>query len=62
MRRAQLCFEKAGLKTTAFPTDCTTSYTNFGIEYMFLPRISAIEVWENLMHEWIGFFVYKVTF
>ena len=62
MKRAQLCFEKAGLKTTAFPTDCTTSYTNFGIEYMFLPRISAIEVWENLMHEWIGFLVYKVTF
>ena len=62
MRRSQLCFEKAGLKTTAFPTDCTTSYTNFGIEYMLLPRISALEVWENLIHEWIGFLVYKVTF
>ena len=62
MRRSQLCFEKAGLKTTAFPTDCTTSYTNFGIEYMLLPRISALEVWENLIHEWIGFLVYKITF
>ena len=62
MRRAQLCFENANLNTTAFPTDCTTSYTNFGIEYMLLPRISALEVWENLIHEWIGFLVYKVTF
>lgn len=62
MRRSQLCFEKAGLKTTAFPTDCTTSYTNFGIEYMLLPSLRALEVWENLIHEWIGFVVYKITF
>lgn len=62
MRRSQLCFEKAGLKTTAFPTDCTTSYTNFGIEYMLLPRVSALEVWQILIHEWIGFLVYKITF
>ncbi|MDB0027483.1 YdcF family protein [Flavobacteriales bacterium] len=62
MKRAQYCFERASIQTTAFPTDCTTSYTNFGIEYIFLPRISAIEVWENLIHEWIGFLVYKITF
>jgi hypothetical protein len=29
---------------------------------MLLPRISALEVWENLIHEWIGFLVYKITF
>jgi uncharacterized SAM-binding protein YcdF (DUF218 family) len=62
MKRAQYCFERASIQTTAFPTDCTTSYTNFGIEYMFLPRTSALEVWENLIHEWIGFLVYKITF
>lgn len=62
MRRSQLCFEKAGLKTTAFPTDCTTSYTHFEIEYMLLPSVRALEVWENLIHELIGFVVYKITF
>jgi uncharacterized SAM-binding protein YcdF (DUF218 family) len=62
MKRAQLCFDKANLKTTAFPTDCTTSYTNFGIEYLLLPRVSALEVWENLIHEWIGYLVYKIKF
>jgi uncharacterized SAM-binding protein YcdF (DUF218 family) len=62
MKRAQFCFEKAGIITTAFPTDCTTSYTNFGVEYMFLPRVNALEVWENLIHEWIGYLVYKITF
>ena len=62
MRRAQFCFEKAGIITKAFPTDCTTSYTNFGGEYMFLPRVNALEVWENLIHEWIGYTVYKIKF
>ena len=62
MKRAQFCFEKAGIITQAFPTDCTTSYTNFGVEYMFLPRVNALEVWETLIHEWIGYTVYKITF
>ena len=62
MRRAQFCFAKAGIITQAFPTDCTTSYTNFGVEYMFLPRVNALEVWETLIHEWIGYTVYKIKF
>ena len=62
MRRAQFCFEKANIKTTAFPTDCTTSYTNFRIEYLFLPRVEALEVWENLIHEWIGYIIYRIKF
>jgi len=62
MKRAQFCFEKANIKTTAFPTDCTTSYTNFRVEYLFLPRVDALEVWENLIHEWIGYIAYKINF
>ncbi len=62
MRRAQFCFDKANLKTTAFPTDCTTSYNNFNFEYFFLPRINALGVWENLIHEWIGYIIYRIKF
>jgi uncharacterized SAM-binding protein YcdF (DUF218 family) len=62
MKRGQFCFENAGIITQAFPTDCTTSYTNFGVEYMFLPRVNALEVWETLIHEWIGYLVYKIKF
>jgi uncharacterized SAM-binding protein YcdF (DUF218 family) len=62
MKRAQFCFEKAGIITQAFPTDCTTSYTNFGVEYLFLPRVNALEVWETLIHEWIGYIVYIIKF
>jgi len=62
MKRAQLCFEKANLKTTAFPTDCTTSYSTIGVEYLLLPSVSALEIWQTLIHEWIGYIVYKITF
>ena len=62
MKRAQYCFDRANIKTTAFPTDCTTSYATYGIEYLLLPRADAIEVWETLIHEWIGYIVYQIKF
>ena len=62
MKRAQFCFEKAGVITQAFPTDCTTSYTNFSLEYILLPSVEALEQWEDLIHEWIGYIVYKIKF
>jgi len=62
MRRSQLCFNKANLKTTAFPTDCTTSYRSTGYDYILFPRVEALERWEDLIHEWIGYIVYKMKF
>ena len=62
MRRAQLCFNKAELQTTAFPTDCTTSYRSTGYEYILFPRVEALERWQDLIHEWIGYIVYTIKF
>jgi len=62
MRRAQLCFDKANLQTTAFPTDCTTSYRSMRYDYMLFPRVEALERWQNLIHEWIGYIVYTIKF
>jgi uncharacterized SAM-binding protein YcdF (DUF218 family) len=62
MRRAQLCFNKANLEVTAFPTDCTTSYRSTGYDYLLLPRVEALERWQDLIHEWIGYIVYKIKF
>ena len=62
MRRAKFCFEKAGIITQVFPTDCTTSYARFSVEYIFLPSIQAFEQWEDLIHEWIGYIVYRIKF
>ena len=62
MRRAQLCFNKAELQTTAFPTDCTTSYRSTGYDYILFPRVEALERWQDLIHEWIGYIVYAIKF
>ena len=62
MRRAKLCFDKAKLETTAFPTDCTNSYRSTGYDYILFPRVEALERWQDLIHEWIGYIVYKITF
>ena len=60
IKRAQLCFRKAGLTITPYPTDCITSYRNFSIEYILIPRVEAIEKWEGLINEWIGYIVYRI--
>ena len=62
MRRAKYCFEKAGINTTSFPTDCTTSYANINVDYLLLPNSDALAKWESLIHEWIGYIVYRITF
>ena len=62
MRRAKLCFNKANIEVTEFPTDCTTSYRSISIEYLLIPRIGALEKWEKIIHEWVGYAVYKINF
>lgn len=62
MKRAQLCFNKANLEVTAFPTDCTTSYRRTDYDYLLFPRLEALERWQDLIHEWIGYIVYKIKF
>ena len=62
MRRAQYCFEKYGIQTTSFTTDNTKSYRSKGYEYILLPRTEALDKWENLIHEWVGYIVYRIKF
>lgn len=62
MRRSQFCFQKAKIDVTAFPTDCTNSDINYRLEYLLLPNVLALNIWESLIHEWIGYVVYKITF
>ena len=61
IKRAQRCFQKAGLAITPYPTDCITSYRNLSVENILIPRVEAIEKWEDLIHEWIGYIVYRIT-
>ena len=62
MRRAMMCFKKSELKVTPFPTDCTKSSRSIGVMYILSPRIEALDQWETLIKEWVGYIVYSIAF
>tara|TARA_B110000263_G_scaffold197919_1_gene176623 strand:- start:4851 stop:5591 length:741 start_codon:yes stop_codon:yes gene_type:complete len=61
MKRSQLCFKNAGLKTIPFPVDNSMTYRSKNLEYILLPRARTLERWEELIHEIIGYYVYKIS-
>ena len=62
MRRSLLCFEKQGIKITAFSTDFSMSERKLYFDHLFLPEAQILNRWGNLFHEWIGYIVYSITF
>ena len=62
MKRAIFCFEKAGIEVASFSTDNTNSNRNFQLEYLLLPHSASFEKWESIIHEWVGYFVYRIVF
>jgi len=62
MRRSLFCFEKANLNATPFSTDFTYKTRDFHLDYMLLPSMEGFEKWQDLIHEWIGYIVYRIKF
>ena len=62
MRRSLFCFEKANLKPTPFSTDFTFKTRCFHLDYMLIPSVEGFEKWQDLIHEWIGYTIYRIKF
>ncbi|PRY07398.1 uncharacterized SAM-binding protein YcdF (DUF218 family) [Pontibacter ummariensis] len=60
MRRSAACFQKAGVKASAFSTDFNASERRFTPDETIIPSVSAFSGWHLLIHEVTGFIVYKV--
>jgi len=60
-RRAQACFEKQGLKVAMFPVDFRFTNPHFNAEKAFIPSNAAWEKWGLLIHEIVGYFIYKLA-
>ncbi len=58
MRRAQACFEKAGVKVKPFPVSQILSKYRYSPDNLFLPNAKALNSWQQLMHEIAGYIVY----
>ncbi len=60
MKRAKLCFNQQNFNIDCYPTDNTNTNITLSFNYLFLPSVDALEQWETLIHEWIGYLAYKI--
>jgi uncharacterized SAM-binding protein YcdF (DUF218 family) len=59
-RRALGCFQKAGIEISAFPTAFKSKQRSFTIDNLLIPRELNIYDAYDLMHEMVGYIVYKI--
>jgi uncharacterized SAM-binding protein YcdF (DUF218 family) len=60
MPRAMGCFRKAGLDVTPFTTNKLTGSRRTDFEHLFIPQAECFLYWRNLIHEVVGYRVYKM--
>ena len=60
MRRALGCFNLVGLHVTPYVTDKYVGKRRYQIDYLFVPNVECFVKWSKLMHEMLGYFVYKL--
>jgi uncharacterized SAM-binding protein YcdF (DUF218 family) len=60
MRRAEGCFQKAGLNPAIFPADFYSVDRSFTPDDLLLPQEYCLSYWSVLVHEMVGFCMYKV--
>lgn len=61
MRRAEKVFNKAGVPVSAYPAHFTEMDSSMGFAEAIIPSFNAMNEWDNLLKEWIGLQVYKLT-
>lgn len=63
MRRSKACFEKAGFEAIdVFTTDhYTGAVRGYQLDQYFMPNLSVMTDWSNLLHEWVGYITYKMS-
>ncbi len=61
MPRSMRCFQKAGINVTAYSADRYSGPRKFVFDHVFIPNIYALDGWNVLLHEWLGFLTYKIS-
>ncbi len=60
MKRAKGCFKKAGIEVTAYPVDYYSTDGKFTPDYFIIPSEGALAKWNLLLHEILGYWVYRI--
>lgn len=61
MPRAYLCFKKAGMNVTPFPTDYYGGPIRMTPDEIIIPSIRGLQIWTILTKEWLGILAYQVA-
>ena len=61
MRRSIACFERQGLKVDYLCSNRYAGPRKFEFQHCFIPNMSAFNGWTHLLHEVVGYTVYKLT-
>jgi len=61
MNRSVSCFKKAGLTVVPYPVDFYSSSSNLTFAKLFIPNAQAFEYCTILIHEIVGYWVYKIV-
>lgn len=61
MRRSIGCFEKEGITVLSYSTDRFAGPRKFELDHLLLPNASAINEFNNLIHEIIGYITYRMV-
>ncbi len=61
MRRSMAVFKKAGYKNlTPYVTNRVSGIRRYSFDHLFIPNQDALFTLQILIHEWLGFIVYKI--
>jgi uncharacterized SAM-binding protein YcdF (DUF218 family) len=60
MTRAKACFEKLGLSVIPYSTDRYSGPRKFIFDHVFIPEAGTLFLWNNFLHEILGYVSYKV--
>lgn len=60
MRRAMACFRHEGIVIQPYATNLINSRVHLNVEYLFIPDMSNFLIWNGMIHEIIGYTVYKI--
>jgi uncharacterized SAM-binding protein YcdF (DUF218 family) len=61
MRRALGCFKTVGLDVEPYSTDRYAGPRKFEFDHLLIPNASVLNDWTQLIHEWVGAFIYKAV-
>jgi len=61
MRRARACFQKEGIRVDYYSTNKVVLGKNSDFAFYLLPSTISMNQWESLIHEILGYLIYKVV-